>query len=178
MGYEGFSGIRKRQFNQGGKKILQWVGNKKSFIEEMSQIIAIIEELFILLKNNGLSNNTRIKCSRILKKCKKTQGQNYFKCLFTEYLNTNSALIGKQLKTLVCTADIVETTFGKYKNELSKNTMNGITDLTLIIPALTSNLLDDEIKKGIDSCTFKMLKEWKIENLCDSLSVKRKIVLN
>ncbi|MDD2385256.1 MAG: hypothetical protein PHP52_00550 [Bacteroidales bacterium] len=87
-------------------------------------------------------------------------------------------MIGKHLKMLVCTSDIVETTFGKYKNELSKNPMNGITDLALIIPALTSNLLDDEIKKAIDSCTCKMLKEWKIENLCDSFSVKRKIALN
>ncbi|MDD4217810.1 MAG: hypothetical protein PHZ24_10805 [Bacteroidales bacterium] len=170
--------LEKDNLTKEEKELLQWVGNKKSFIEEMSQIIEIIEELSILLKNNGLSNNTKIKCSRILKKCKKTQRQNYFKCLFTEYLNTNSVLIGKHLKMLVCTSDIVETTFGKYKNELSKNPMNGITDLALIIPALTSNLLDDEIKKAIDSCTCKMLKEWKIENLCDSLSVKRKIALN
>jgi len=53
-----------------------------------------------------------------------------------------------------------------------------IMPLALIIPAFTSNLLDDEIKKAIDSCTCKVLKKWKAENLCDSLSVKRKITLN
>jgi len=47
-----------------------------------------------------------------------------------------------------------------------------IMPLALIIPAFTSNLLDDEIKKAIDSCTCKVLKKWKAENLCDSLSVK------
>ena len=56
--------------------------------------------------------------------------------------------------------------------------MNGITDLALIIPAFTSNLSDDEIKSAMDSCTCKMLKEWKAEHLCDSLSVKRKMALN
>ena len=57
--------------------------------------------------------------------------------------------------------------------------MNGITDLALIIPAFTSNILNDEIKRAIiDSCTCKVLKKWKANNLCDSLSVKRKIALN
>lgn len=170
--------LKKDNLTKEEKELLQWVGNKESFIEEMSQIIGIIEELSILLKNNGLNSNTKRKCFQILKRCKKTQKQNYFKHLFTDYLNTNSALIGKQLKTIMCTSDIIETTFGKYKNELSKNPMNGITDLALIIPALTSSLLDNEIKIAIDSCTCKMLKEWKIENLCDSLSVKRKIALS
>lgn len=170
--------LKKNNLTREEKKLLQWVGEKKSLIKEMSQIIETIEELSILLKNNGLSMETKIKCCQILNKCKNTQRQNCFKYMFMDYLDTNSSLIGKQLETIMCTSDIVETTFGKYKNELSKNPMNGITDLALIIPALTSSLLDDEIKKAIDSCTCKMLKEWKIENLCDSLSVKRKIALN
>lgn len=170
--------LKKDNLTKEEKELLQWVGHKESFIEEMGQIIETIQDLSILLKNNGLNNKTKKECCKILKRCKKTQKQKQFKSMFTDYLNTNSVLIGKQLKTLLCTSDIVETTFGKYKNELSKNPMNGITDLALIIPALTSNLLEDEIKKAIDSCTCKLLKEWKIENLCDSLSARRKIALN
>ena len=170
--------LKKDNLTNEEKELLQWVGNMESFIKEMSQIVEIIEELAILLKNNGLNKKTVRKCCQILKRCKNTQRQRFFKNMFIDYLNTNSALTGKNFKTIMCTSDIVETTFGKYKNELSKNSMNGITDLALIIPALTSSLLDNEIKKAIDSCTCKMLKEWKIENLCDSLSVKRKIALN
>jgi hypothetical protein len=76
-------------------------------------------------------------------------------------------------ESLLCSSDIIETTFGRYKNELNENPMSGITDLALIIPALTSSLEEVEIKNAIDGCTCKMIKEWRKENLCDSLSVKR-----
>jgi len=47
-----------------------------------------------------------------------------------DYLNTNAAPIKKQSKTIMCSSDVVESTFGKYKNEISKNPMNGITENT------------------------------------------------
>jgi hypothetical protein len=177
-GMKALAALKKDDLTQEEKELLQWVGDKKSFIEEMNQIIGIIEKLSVLLKNNGLSSSTKKQCYRLLKNFNQTPRQYQFKKLFAEYVNTNATHIKSESKTLLCSSDVVETTFGKYKNELSKNPMNGITDLALIIPAFTSNLLDSEIKKAIDTCTCKMLKEWKVENLCDSLSSKRKTVFN
>lgn len=54
--------------------------------------------------------------------------------------------------------------------------MNGITDLALIIPALTSKLSDNELNTAIDTCTVEIIKKWSDENLCESLSVKRKSI--
>jgi hypothetical protein len=173
--------LKKENLTSEEKELLQWVGNMEPFIQEMNQINEIIEQASILLKHNGLNKSTRRKCLQLIRKCRKTPKHKKFKALFTDYINTNGAMVPlreKGSETLLCTSDIVETTFGKYKNELSKNPMKGITDLALIIPAFTSNLKDDQIKKAIDSCTCKMLKKWKTENLCDSLSVKRKIALN
>lgn len=177
-GMKALAALKKDDLTQEEKVLLQWVGDKKSFIEEMNQIIGIIEKLSVLLKHNGLSSKTKKQCYKLLKNFNQTPRQNQFKELFIEYINTNATHIKSKSKTLLCSSDIVETTFGKYKNELSKNPMNGITDLALIIPAFTSNLLDSEIKKAIDTCTCRMLKEWKVENLCDSLSVKRKRIYN
>jgi len=177
-GMKVLAALKKDDLTNDEKKLLQWVGDKKHFIEEMNQIIGIIEKLSVLLKNNGLSSKTKKQCLQLIKNFNKTPKQNQFKSLFIEYVNTNATHIKSNSKTLLCSSDIVETTFGKYKNELSKNPMNGITDLALIIPAFTSNLLDSEIKKAIDTCTCKMLKDWKVENLCDSLSSKRKLVFN
>lgn len=177
-GMKVLAALKKDDLTNDEKKLLQWVGDKKSFIEEMNQIIGIIEKLSVLLKNNGLSSKTKKQCYMLLKNFNQTPRQYQFKRLFIEYVNKNATHIKSKSKTLLCSSDIIETTFGKYKNELSKNPMNGITDLALIIPAFTSNLLDSEIKKAIDTCTCKMLKEWKVENLCDSLSSKRKIVFN
>jgi len=180
-GMKVLAALKKENLTSDEKELLQWVGNMEPFILEMNQIIEIIEPASIILKHNGLNKVTKKKCLQIIKKCRKTPKHRQFKALFTDYIKTNSTKVSirkKGLETLLCTSDIVETTFGKYKNELSKNPMNGITDLALIIPAFTSNLNNDQIKKAIDSCTCKMLKKWKTENLCDSLSVKRKIALN
>ena len=170
--------LAKGNLTQQEKDLLQWVNDKKHFVEEMAQIIKIIEELSILLKYNGLNKETKKKCKKILKGCKKTAKQKQFKAMFIEYLNKNTALITKKGETFLCSSDIIETTFGKYKNELSKNPMNGITDLALIIPAFTSSLDVLEIEESIDNCTSKMIKEWGNKNLCESLSVKRKLTLN
>ena len=180
-GMKVLAALKKENLTNQEKQLLQWVGNMEPFIQEMNQIIEIIEQASILLKHNGLNKSTKKKCLQIIKKCRKTPKHEKFKALFTDYINTNSTIVPlrkKGTETLLCTSDIIETSFGKYKNELSKNPMNGITDLALIIPAFTSNLNNDQIKKAIDSCTCKMLKKWKTENLCDSLSVKRKIALN
>jgi hypothetical protein len=68
---------------------------------------------------------------------------------------------------------VIESAFGRYKNELNENPMSGITDMALIIPALTASLDEDEIKKAVDSCTCAKLRKWRDQNLCESLQAKK-----
>jgi len=147
-------------------------------MNSVDQIITTIEKLSKILKYNGLDEKTKKQCTEILKKCNMTAKQNQFKALFEAYLETNISPISDKKETFLCTSDIIESTFGKYKNELSKNPMNGITDLALIIPAFTSRLDEQEIKKAIASCTCAQIKEWGATNLCKSLSAKRKAALD
>ncbi len=160
------------------EELLIWIKDKRELIEEMIQIIDIVKKVSIILKNNGLSYSTKKQCIQIIKTSYKTKGQKVFNLMLKEYLKKYIKQIKKKSKILLCTSDVIESTFGKYKNELSKNPMNGITDLALIISALTSSLEDSEIKKAIESCKCSMIKEWSYSNLCDSLSVKRNAVLN
>jgi hypothetical protein len=46
--------------------------------------------------------------------------------------------------------------------------------MALIIPAMTSVLNEEEIMKAINANTARDIKQWQKNNLCDSLSVKRK----
>ncbi len=170
--------IAKGKLSTEEQELLQWVLDKKDFVEDMAQIITTIEKLSKILKYNGLDKETKKQCTEILKKCNTTAKQNHFKALFEDYLEANISPISKEKETFLCSSDIIESTFGKYKNELSKNPMNGITDLALIIPAFTSTLDQQEIKKAIDSCNCALIKEWGVTNLCKSLSAKRKAVLN
>jgi hypothetical protein len=55
----------------------------------------------------------------------------------------------------MCTSDIIEIIFGRYKNEFNQNSTNGITDMALIIPAMTSKLNEEEIMIAMDCHTLK-----------------------
>jgi hypothetical protein len=88
------------------------------------------------------------------------------------HLYENGKQINRKSKKILCTSDIIESTYGKCKNELSKNPMSGITDLVLIIPAFTINLTIDIVNAAIDNGTVKTLEKWKKENLCNSLIAK------
>ena len=157
------------------RKQLLWVKEKQSLIEEMNNIIDAVKQISILLKTNGLSKKTKRQCTSILKQYK-TGKMKIFREHMIKYLEGNIQNIQKRGEHLLCSSDIIESTFGRYKNEISKNPMSGITDLALIIPALTINLSREEIKKAIDYSTAKQLKQWNKENLCESLSVKRNLV--
>lgn len=152
---------------------IKWVKEIETFILEMNLLISKVQEISIILKNEGLSKKTMKKCIACLKEYKKGKLQQ-FKNLMIEYLKENTKYITKYKEKLLCCSDVIESTFGKYKNELSKNPMCGITDLVLIIPAFTANLTAEWINEAIDSCTVKDIQQWNKENLCSSLLAKRK----
>jgi hypothetical protein len=155
------------------RDLLAWLVALKPFILEMQNIMATIEHLSVLLKHSGLNQKTYKACLKILKSSPQSTKQEVFNTLFIEYLNNNMKQRSIKKETLMCTSDIIETVFGRYKNELNQNPMNGITDMALIIPAMTSKLNQEEIMKAIDGNTVAQIKQWQKDNLCDSLSVKR-----
>lgn len=154
---------------------LLWVKEKEEFIIEMDTIMSMVEKISIILKNEGLSRKTKSKCISILKHCK-TGKLLQFKQNVLLYLKDNEKQISKRAEKILCCSDIIETTFGKYKNELSRNPMSGITDLVLIIPAFTSKLSEEEVKAAIGNYTVKDIEQWKKTNLCNSLLSKRNAV--
>ena len=154
---------------------LEWVKEKESFIIEMDLIMSTVQEISIILKNKGLSKQTKSRCSSLLRNCKKGKLK-IFKEYMINYLSEYTKQISHRKEILLCCSDIIESTFGRYKNELSKNPMSGITDLVLIIPALTSSLSGEMVRAAIDNCKVKDIEVWKKNNLCNSLLAKRTMV--
>lgn len=52
--------------------------------------------------------------------------------------------------------------------------MSRITDLSLVVTALTVDLAIEKVNAAIDSCNVKAFERWKKENLCSSLLSKKK----
>ena len=79
-------------------------------------------------------------------------------------------------KEILCTSDILESAFGKYKNFVSNNPMSGITNLVLSIAAFTSSLNKKEIKNALETVTTSKVKEWTSEFIGKTLLQKRREV--
>ncbi len=79
---------------------------------------------------------------------------------------------------ILCTSDILESSFGKYKNYISDNPMAGITNLALCISAFTSSLSEDELKESLENTTMKDIEKWTDENIGTTLLKKRRSVFS
>jgi len=78
---------------------------------------------------------------------------------------------------LLCTSDIIESSFGKYKNYMSQNSMAGITDLSLCLAAFTNRLDATKLKIGLENTKMNDLKKWSKENIRETHFSKRKRTL-
>jgi len=171
-GVKVLNAIKTKSISSEEENILIWVKEKQNLIVEMNILVHLIKQISVILKTSGLSKSSKRKCVSILGKCNKGRLE-VFCSHIIKYMEDNIKKIKKKSEKLLCCTDIIESFFGRFKNEISKNPMIGITDLALIIPALTSDLSVDTINKAIDFSTVKQIKKWNEDNLCISLLVKR-----
>jgi hypothetical protein len=92
------------------------------------------------------------------------------------YLNELKALIPKQRK-VICTSDIIESAFGKYKNYINNNPMIGITNLSLTMAAFTCQLGMDQIKTSFEKVKNKDVSKWSEKNIGLTNMQRRKSIL-
>lgn len=83
----------------------------------------------------------------------------------------------KNTDKILCSSDILESSFGKYKNYISKNKSVGITDLSLTIPAFLGKHKNEEITKALESVKTQDIKQWGKDNMGESLTRKRQMAL-
>lgn len=151
---------------------LQWLTEYEISIKDLSEINDTIKEIEKIVKSNGLSHNTVEKCNNILSSLKTKNGIE-LKAGLNEYFKNTVELLPTYEKIL-CTSDIIESAFGKYKNYVSNNPMAGVTNLALCIPAFTSQLNEEDVKKAFETTTVNDIKQWTKENIGETLFQKRK----
>jgi hypothetical protein len=155
------------------KEKLNWVQEYKAFIKEINQVLDTISAIFKVLKNKGLSKKTEEDCMEYLSGIESTKNGKLVKAEILDYFAEVSTIVKNEGKIL-CTSDIIESSFGLFKNTISKNALNGITSLSLCIPANTSKLESLEIKRVMEEVNQKMINNWAKENLGESMLKLRK----
>jgi len=164
--------IKGRKIEKKVREKIKWVKKYQQLIEELSEINAVIRELAKILKTNGLSKKTVKRCNRILKNLTTENGKIVGKEI-SEYLKETILLLPEN-DSILCSSDIIESSFGKYKNYLSNNPMAGLTNLVLCIAAFTSSLEKGEIKVVFETTRGAEVKQWTKQNLGKTLLQKRR----
>lgn len=157
---------------------LNWVMGYKEIILELALLNQMINSIQLLLKTKGLSTATLSECGKELLKAN-TPRLHLFTRNLSDYLHqmwTNRPM--KDLNCLLCSSDIIESAFGKYKYYIHTNPMVGITNLSLTLAAFTGKLTLEEMKEAFQSTKVDHVKKWTAENIGQTTMAKRFAVFN
>ncbi len=156
---------------------LQWVKKYKNFITELNSINYAVTQIKTILKTKGLSNETVKETNEILLELNANNERlQYFYEGMKKYLKETTEQL-PNVEKILCTSDIIESSFGKYKNYLNQNPMVGITNLSLCLGTFTNSLNAEELKAGLESTKIADLSKWSKENIGETNLSKRKRVL-
>lgn len=137
---------------------MAWVQEYRGFFVELFEITSVICEIERLVKHHGLSSETLAGCCQHLSRLSTSKGL-HFKFDILVYFHMILALPNMR-ETLLCTSDILESAFGKYKTYLSNNPMAGITDLALCIAAFTCSLAPDALTEALEYSRGRNVAHW------------------
>lgn len=160
-----------------GKEIeaLKWVADYRSFIYELDHLNKKINEIEQKLKSEGISKTSVKETKQIMEKFQSPRLQK-FQSELNSYLDRMEACVADD-QSIHCSSDIIESTFGKYKNYIHGNPMIGFTDLSLSIGAFTGNLEEEEVKNALELNATKEIKNWGKTNIAETAFSKRKKTL-
>jgi len=164
--------VRGSKIEKGIREKIEWVEKYQQLIGELSVIHTVICEIEKITKSNGLSQETVQRCNQILKKLTTEKGKIVGREI-AEYLKESISLLPEH-DSILCSSDIIESSFGKYKYYLSNNCMAGITKLVLCIPAFTCSLEESEIKEALETTKMADIERWTEKHVGKTLLQKRR----
>ncbi len=151
---------------------MAWMAEYQAFFTEMNEVTTVVCEIERLVKWHGLSSFTLDQCCQRLSKVSTEKGVQFTFDILV-YFHMTLAL-PRVFGTIVCTSDILESAFGKYKNYVSCNPMAGITDLALCIAAFTCSLDSQEIAEALEHVREHHVTRWACVYLGPTLLKKRR----
>ena len=159
--------------NEEQQKELVFIPENKDFLHQLKLIRDTTTALNKVLKIKGMNLNTIEEAMNILAQHPNTGDYiGLFQARAKEYLMTHKSLLKKD-QTFLCCSDIIESTFGRYKQMIAKN-QGSITELVLTLSALGKPLYHQKIKIAMEEVKVEHIKLWKQENTTLSLSkIKR-----
>lgn len=160
-----------KKLGEDEKEKVAFVLGYRTIILQTQQLLLALKSVQQILKTKHLCPATIKKCLAKLNKITDVQGEKVVEMIKDYFKNTLQKL--PESKIILCSSDIIESCFGKYKEVVKSNKSVGITDLCLTISCLTSSNDAEQLKKTMETVKVKQIKKWRDENIGESLLAKR-----
>ena len=165
---------------------LGFVPRHASLAKELSEVGSMLKSVMEVLKSRGLSNDTAGECSKIMAKAQLTGGGQRMASIadmMTQYIKQELKLVEDGTGSHNISSDIIESSFGIYKNRRSSDKMAGITSIILAIALQTyasdeNKWNDIDIRKLFANTTITDVRKWRKDSLPVSPNQLRKIKLS
>lgn len=153
------------------KEKVGFVLRYRTFILETRKLLSVLNSVQQIIKTKQLCRKTANECVVKLNKINDVQGKKVVGMIKDYFEKTLQKLPDN--KIILCCSDIIESCFGKYKEVVKHNKSVGVTDLCLTISCLTSGHDLQQLKQTMETVKVKDLKQWRDENVGESLLAKR-----
>ncbi len=154
-------------------KKLKWLEAFSDLIGELVQLVKLLKAVFKVLKTEGLSESSIKKVNVLISA---SQAPFFIKKGIREWIQTNNKQLS-EYENLICCSDIIESFFGKFKHEQTKNPNKGITVGCLNMVNFGKKNNRKEVKKAIEEVRIVDLEEWRNDRNLKSFNDKRQEML-
>lgn len=156
----------RHRLSAGQVKKLAPLKDYRPLIGQMGELCDLLNGLSAVLKNQGLNQATKKQCHRIISQADiPVEIRN----ALSDYLQANW-LPAVNRDSLICSSDIIESTFGKYKRNLNLATKGQINDNCLFIANYCEKFSLEETRQAMEQFRMVDLAEWKEKNTVASLA--------
>ena len=166
------------------RKMYSFVWEHGSLVEELEEAAECYEKVLSICKSEGLSRKTVRECADIINRNLMGRGcrLNRLAELMLGYFRKEAALLNTEEDAHNVSSDIIESSFGYFKERKSDNRMYGVTSFVMILPLHTKlstleSARNFDFKGCLERTLSADLKVWSRHNLPENLAAKRVRIL-
>ena len=149
-------------FDKKVQESLQFLKEQKEFIDQLIEIGKVFKWVCAKLKIEGFGSQQKKDILEKLSVFKVEKNTAIFVQNIKEYLKNlsqKSTQLGKE--HLLCSSDIIESFFGKFKQKINSNSRRGLTEFIFTMANFSGNFTQNEIKNALENVKIKDLKQVK-----------------
>jgi hypothetical protein len=153
-----------------------FIKDHQSFIHCFEKVLSLCNKVIELLKIKGLSHKSIAEAMLLISKGKKDISQKLMDDLMG-YLRQEQAKLPDEKTVWHCCSNCIESLFGKLKQILPNNSLNGVSAQILALPLLTAKGLEGDIKQALETISLPVLQDWIDNNIPDNQIIRRRKIL-